>query len=104
MRSKGIGLALVILSLSGCSNAVTPSVAAVQEADARSVQGCKFLGDVTGVSMSGAMAGSEQARSTARDYARRLGATHVVLSESPSGGMFTAYGKAYRCEETTLYQ
>ena len=88
------------LLLAGCSSALTPEGAKVQEADEKMVAQCSFLGSVTGISMAGntQTQAMERARNGARDQAAKLGATHVVLGDmTPARRSYTVSGRAYRC-------
>ena len=78
------------------------SVPDVKDADAKMVEGCKFLGHVSGGSVLGGMI-QGTARRHAEERARRdaaaLGATHIVWSDVRSGYFegASANGNAYRC-------
>lgn len=93
-------LGVAVLFASGC--AVEPSAAAsrVQEADARMVASCKYVGEVQGSSGWGnlaASAGMENAKNEARAKAAKLGATHVVWDNIAGGFSPYVSGKAYKC-------
>jgi len=99
MMKKARVLAAALL-LVGCSSALTPEGAKVQEADEKMVARCSFLGNVTGISMAGntQTQAMERARNSARDQAAKLGATHVVLGDmTPARHSYTVSGRAYRC-------
>lgn len=86
--------------LAGCAVAPSRESLAVRDADAAMVQGCQFVGYVSGTSgWSGlaADAGESNAQNEAREKAARLGATDIVWQTVHSGFGSTANGNAYRC-------
>lgn len=88
------------LVLVGCATAPSPQAMAVRDADAKMVEGCQYLGDVTGTSGFGglvASVGTKNAQNEARDQAAGLGATHVVWNMLAGGMAPSVSGKAYRC-------
>src|SRR3954468_22783005 len=98
--SKRLKILAAALLLAGCSSALTPEGAKVQEADEKMVAQCTFVGNVSGISMAGntQTQAMERARNSARDQAAKLGATHVVLGDmTPARHSYTVSGRAYRC-------
>ena len=98
----GIGCAAIV-ALAGCAEAPPRAALAVHDADSAMVQGCQFVGYVTGTSgWSGlaADAGESNAQNEAREKAGKLGATDVVWQTVHSGWGSAANGNAYRCPRT----
>lgn len=94
----------VLLLMAACTSTTTPpstGYGSVQDADAKTVESCRFVAHVSGGSLIGGLAqrtGRERARNDARKQAAALGATHVVWSivQSTNQGS-AAEGDAYAC-------
>ena len=98
---RTLALIVSVITLAGCSSGDPVHVADVQVADAPSVASCKYLDTVYGTSSwYGVFAekGVENARVSAFEKARSLGATHVVWEPIPqSYGSSQVAAKVYRC-------
>ena len=99
LRTLAISLVFV---LSGCVSGAAIQASDVKVADASQVAGCRYLDSVVGTSSwygLFAEAGFENARLSAFDKARKLGATHVTWE----GAAFAGHGssnvaaKAWKC-------
>jgi len=85
---------------SSCAVAPSSTAARVQDADAKMVASCKYLGEVQGSSGWGnlaASAGMENAKNEARENAAKLGATHLLWNNINGGFSPYVSGKAYSC-------
>jgi hypothetical protein len=90
------------LLCAACGGAVSPAdqPGDIKITDAKSVANCALLGDIHGFNPWGglfAAPGFRQARNNAVDEARRLGATHIVWSETTAVTVQAIHGTAYRC-------
>lgn len=101
---RTIALALVLLALGGCASTATQSAAReVKDGDPATVnRDCKLLGTVNGRSVFGGAEASraEGAVLDARGKAAAMGATHIVVMNVDTSGMFNtgyATARAYRC-------
>lgn len=96
-------LVILLPLLAGCATTPSPQAVAVQDADAKMVDGCQFVGDVLGASPLGVVFGSmstANAREIAQEQAAGRGATHIVwgaITPPSFGSGASANGKAYRC-------
>lgn len=101
MRNCMLGIACAaVVVLAGCTAVPSREALTVHDADSAMVQGCQFVGYVSGTSgWSGlaADAGESNAQNEAREKAARLGATDIVWQTVHSGFGSTANGNAYRC-------
>ena len=93
-------LALVSCCLAGCAS--SGSTATVHDADEPMVEGCEFLGNVSGRAFLAPPGSGDRVDRNAKNKARKsaagLGATHVVWLGGGSGfGPALAEGRAYRC-------
>lgn len=98
---KAIVAASTLVALTGCAS-TRPVVYAAREATEEQIEGCEFLGTVTGSAAFGRTVASETQWAIRRvsEKAARLGATHFVLTNAKgSGWASNATGRAYRCEE-----
>lgn len=90
------------LVLVGCATAPTPAAVAIQDADQKAVEACRYVGNVTGESLIGGftmqMVGRNNAVAEARNTAAEIGATHIVWNYIDSNAYgASASGSAYRC-------
>lgn len=92
---------VLLLVLAGCATAPSPQAVAVRDADQKMVEGCEFVGSVSGHSMLGPIFGSaaeDSAKAEATNAAAERGATHLVMQDYGMGAMGGyARGQAYRC-------
>lgn len=86
--------------IAACASAPPQDLGTVIDADAATVTGCRYLGEVSGTPrwIGGAAALADQhARQQARAQAARLGATHIVWTGVYNASTLSVRGKAYRC-------
>lgn len=96
-----LAIALVLI-LSGCASGVAIQASDVKVAEASQVANCRYLDSVMGTSSwygLFAEAGFENARLSAFDKARKLGATHLTWDgQGASGfGSTNVAAKAWKC-------
>lgn len=89
------------LVLIGCATAPTPQAVALVDADPTMIQGCQYVGLVTGKSLVGGLMqsiGKANAKAEVENEAVARGATHLVWQSLESGmGGGDASARAYRC-------
>ena len=91
-----------VFVLSGCVSGTALQVADVKVADASQVASCRYVDSIVGTSSwygLFAEAGFENARLSAFDKARKLGATHVTWEGPPftGPGSSNVAAKAWKC-------
>ena len=94
-------LLLVMVSFIGCATIPSSKAVAVQDADQRIVESCKFVGSVSGTSGWGDLAeaiGISNAKNEAREKAAQLSATHIVWTLVEGGHNPNVTANAYKCE------
>jgi len=92
-------LLILSCSFSGCSSMAQNTLSRVQEADARKLVACQFLGQVYGESyryFTGP--GLEMVKEHARVQASEIGASHVTWLQVQTGFPSLAIARAYRCD------
>lgn len=94
-------VAALIASLAACATEQPATVEGVKAAEQSDVASCTYVDNVTGSSgLYGAFAaqGLTNARVSALQQAKKIGATHVVWIPTDQGyGSSQVQGKAYRC-------
>lgn len=89
------------LVLVGCATAPSPEAARLVDADPAMVQGCDYVGLLTGKSLVGGLMqgiGKANAQAEVENAAVSRGATHLVWQSLASGmGGGDASARAYRC-------
>ncbi|BEQ14596.1 DUF4156 domain-containing protein [Desulfoferula mesophila] len=101
------GLAACLAIVGGCSQGAAQKLVSTEVpaparlAEAGEVQGCRFVGDVTGYAKSTRSGTASLARLSARDDLRQragaMGATDVVVQSYKGNRRAVATGKAYQC-------
>lgn len=86
----GLVLMIVVVAVTGCATIPSTRGAAIQDADQKSVETCKFVRNVSGTSGWGI----DDAKNAAREQAAQSGATHIVWFSIGVG----VSGNAYKCE------
>lgn len=105
MMQKIFAVVLATLFLGGCASTASQSAAAlkVKDGDPATVnRDCKLLGTVSGRSVFGGADAShtDGAVADARAKAAAMGATHMIVINVDTSGMFNtgqATARAYRC-------
>lgn len=111
MQSAAAVLAALSVAASGCASTRKPHVQHAVEADEAGVEGCDFLGTVTGTSNSRAKFRQEIAFDEIAHAAGELGATHFIVMDAQTRDNYNwlcapfcsdtleVTGRAYRCSE-----
>jgi hypothetical protein len=92
---------LTSIIASGCATTLSHPAIKIQEADAKMVEGCTYVGDVHGSSGWGNLAAStgiQNAKNEAIEKAAALGATHIVWTNISGGYSPFVSGRAYICK------
>lgn len=91
----------ICLLLSGCATGLSAAGGKVKEAEPKTVEGCRYLGEVHGSSGWGNLAAStgiQNAKNEAIESAAALGATHVLWTNIAGGFSPYVSGRAYVCK------
>ncbi len=94
------GLVGLCAAMTACATVPSAGALKVRDADSSMVQGCKFLGMVSGTSGWGglvASVGERNAENSARAKAARMDANRIVWMTVNGGWSPNASGNAYRC-------
>lgn len=101
MNPKLYLIAALVFLLVGCATTLSPAAQSIMDADQTMIEGCKFIGSVSGTSGWGNLAAStgiKNAKNEARGQAAKLGATHVVWLSVMGGYSPNVSGNAYKCQ------
>ncbi len=97
-------ISIIILGLFtfvSCATTLSSTAIKIKEADIKTVENCKYLGEVHGSSGWGNLGASvamQNAKNEALEKAAKLGATHVIWNNITGGYSPYVSGKAYYCK------